>query len=100
MPRRLPSSRDGDRDGRCRRGPQTPNVHIDTSAYATKRLPAPLISLIKTRTGQRKVLFGTNYPMMSHAHALRGLDELGLTDEARLDYLHGNAQRIFTIGRE
>ena len=31
---------------------------------------------MKTRTGQRKVLFGTNYPMIDFGHALAGLDEL------------------------
>jgi predicted TIM-barrel fold metal-dependent hydrolase len=74
------------------------NVYIDTSAYTTKRLPSELVDFMRTRTGQRKVLFGTNYPMISHAHALDGLDELGLTDEARRDYLGGNAERVFKLG--
>ncbi|HTY27460.1 MAG TPA: hypothetical protein VMD51_04825, partial [Mycobacterium sp.] len=31
--------------------------------------------------------------------ALDGLDELGLSDEARSNYLHGNATRVFgTLG--
>ena len=51
------------------------------------------------RTGQRKVLFGTNYPMIGHEHALIGLDELGLSDEAVHDYLHGNAERVFSLRR-
>jgi predicted TIM-barrel fold metal-dependent hydrolase len=73
------------------------NVYIDTSAYTTKRLPDELVRFMKTGTGQRKVLFGTNYPMIMHAHALEGLDELGLDDEARRDYLHNNAERIFKL---
>lgn len=77
------------------------NVYIDTSAYTTKRLPAELVAFMRTRTGQRKVLFGTNYPMIGHAHALEGLDELGLSEEAVADYLHGNATRVFAgLGRE
>jgi predicted TIM-barrel fold metal-dependent hydrolase len=52
---------------------------------------------MKTRTGQRKVLFGTNYPMIMPDHALDGLDDLGLDDEARADYLHGNAERVFKL---
>ena len=71
------------------------NVYIDTSAYTTRRLPADLVNFMKTGTGSRKVLFGTNYPMIGHAHALDGLDELGLSDEARANYLHGNAARVF-----
>src|SRR6201987_1597967 len=75
------------------------NVYIDTSAYTIKRLPQELISFMKTGTGQRKVLFGTNYPMMTHVHALAGLDELGLTADAKADYLHGNAERVFAVSR-
>ncbi|MGB3333386.1 MAG: amidohydrolase family protein [Mycobacterium sp.] len=74
------------------------NVYIDTSAYTTKRLPAELIRFMRTRTGQRKVLFGTNYPMIMHDHALDGLDDLGLEEQARADYLHGNAERVFKLG--
>lgn len=72
------------------------NVYIDTSAYTTKRLPAELVSFMKTGTGQRKVLFGTNYPMIGHSHALDGLDQLGLSAAARQDYLHHNARRVFS----
>lgn len=73
------------------------NVYIDTSAYTTKRLPPELIRFMKTGTGARKVLFGTNYPMIAHEHALDGLDELGLVDEGRANYLRGNAERLFNL---
>ena len=73
------------------------NVYIDTSAYTTRRLPEELVAFMKTTTGARKVLFGSNYPMIGHAHALDGLDELGLSDTAEADYLHGNAVRVFTM---
>jgi predicted TIM-barrel fold metal-dependent hydrolase len=73
------------------------NVYIDTSAYTTKRLPDELVRFMKTRTGQRKVLFGTNFPMITHTHALDGLGELGLAEDARHDYLHGNAERVFGL---
>ncbi|MGV0804398.1 amidohydrolase family protein [Mycolicibacterium setense] len=73
------------------------NVYIDTSAYTTKRLPPELIRFMKTRTGQQKTLFGTNYPMIVHEHALAGLDELDLTDDARANYLGDNAQRLFKL---
>jgi predicted TIM-barrel fold metal-dependent hydrolase len=73
------------------------NVYIDTSAYTSKRLPDELIRFMKTGTGQRKVLFGTNYPMITHQHALAGIEVLGLSDAARADYLRGNAERVFGI---
>lgn len=74
-----------------------PNVYIDTSAYTVKRLPDELVRFMKTGTGQRKVLFGTNYPMIAHQHALAGLDGLGLTDAARRDFLHDNAVGVFNL---
>jgi predicted TIM-barrel fold metal-dependent hydrolase len=73
------------------------NVVIDTSAYTTKRLPAELITYMKSRSGRRKVLFGSNFPMIFPAHALEGLDDLGLDDETRDLYLAGNARRVFAL---
>lgn len=73
------------------------NVYIDTSAYTLRRLPPELVAFMKTGTGQRKVLFGSNYPMMTHAHALAGLAELGLAGEGCRDFLHANAERIFRL---
>jgi predicted TIM-barrel fold metal-dependent hydrolase len=74
-----------------------PNVVIDTSAYTTKRLPPELIAYMKTGSGRRKVLFGSNHPMIAPAHALEGLDRLGLDDETTALYLGGNAQRVFAL---
>ncbi|MCB0932583.1 MAG: amidohydrolase [Mycobacterium sp.] len=73
------------------------NVYIDTSAYTVRRPPAELVGFMKTRTGSRKVLFGSNFPMIGHAHCLDGLDELGLSVPARSDFLHGNAERVFRL---
>jgi uncharacterized protein len=73
------------------------HVYIDTSAYTTARLPAELVAYMRTRSGRRKVLFGTNYPMILHAKALEGLDGLGLDDETRQLYLEGNARQVFGL---
>jgi hypothetical protein len=73
------------------------NVHIDTSAYTTERLPAELVGYMKTGGGRHKVLFGTNYPMIFHAKALEGLAALGLEEETRDLYLEGNARRVFGL---
>jgi predicted TIM-barrel fold metal-dependent hydrolase len=72
------------------------NVYIDTSAYTTKRLPEQLIAFMKTGTGARKVLFGSNYPMIMPAHAMDGLEQLQLSDDTLAQYLHGNAARVFS----
>jgi hypothetical protein len=73
-----------------------PNVYIDTSAYKAKRFPPELIAYMRAH-GRRKVLFGTNYPMITPQMALEGLDGLGLDEEARRLFLYGNAQRIFSL---
>jgi predicted TIM-barrel fold metal-dependent hydrolase len=73
-----------------------PNVYIDTSAYKPKRYPIPLREYLKGH-GRKKVLFGSNHPMVSPAECLASLDELGLDDEARRLFLGENAQRVFRL---
>ena len=73
------------------------NVYIDTSAYTAKRFPRELVDYMRGH-GRKKVMFGTNYPMLTAAKCLEGLDELGLDDEARRLYLHENAQKVFGLG--
>ena len=73
------------------------NVYIDTSAYSVKRYPPELVRFMRGH-GKRKVLFGTNYPMVTADKALEGLDELELPDEARTLFLGENARRVFRLG--
>jgi predicted TIM-barrel fold metal-dependent hydrolase len=73
-----------------------PNVYIDTSAYAAHRYPTDLVAYLRSH-GRRKVLFGSNYPMIAPADALKHLEALGLDDEARDLFLDGNARRIFKL---
>ena len=74
-----------------------PNVYIDTSAYTARRYPADLVAYMRGH-GRRKVLFGSNYPMLMPARCLAGLDALGLDDETRELFLAGNARRVFKLG--
>jgi uncharacterized protein len=71
-------------------------VFIDTSAYTVKRYPAELVQNIRGH-GKTKVLFGTNYPMITAAHVLEGLDGLGLDDEEKSLFLGENAARVFKL---
>ncbi len=73
------------------------NVVIDTSAYTARRYPPELVDYMRSRGGRRKVLFGTNYPMIPPDRALEGLDGLGLDEETRELFLHGNAERVFAL---
>lgn len=72
------------------------NVYIDTSAYTIKRYPPVLIDYMKNH-GAKKVLFGTNYPMMTPQKALEGLANMGLSPDGEQLFLSGNAKRIFGL---
>lgn len=72
------------------------NVYIDTSAYSAKRYPDTLITYMQSH-GTKKVLFGTNYPMILPQKALAELDRLNLSEDAMSLFLGGNAKRIFKL---
>lgn len=74
------------------------NVVIDTSAYTARRYPPELVAYLRSSSGEGKVLFGTNYPMLSPARCLEDLDALGLEDGVRARFLGGNAQRLLGLG--
>jgi len=73
-----------------------PNLYVDTSAYKTTRFPADFVTFMRGR-GARKVMFGTNYPMLTAAACLEGLESLGLDEEATGLFLHENARRVFKL---
>jgi len=73
-----------------------PNVYIDTSAYTIRRYPREIVEYMRGN-GRSKVLFGTNYPMIPFASALKGLEGLELDEETRRLFLSGNAQRVFDL---
>lgn len=73
-----------------------PNFHIDTSAYVVDRLPAELVRYLRG-PGRTRVLFGTNWPMLSAERCIARLDDLGLDDEATGLFLGGNAARVFSL---
>jgi len=73
-----------------------PNVFIDTSAYTAKRFPKELVEYLKTN-GRKKILFGTNYPMVTSAKCLEDLEQLKLGEEVEEMFLCGNAKQVFKI---
>jgi uncharacterized protein len=74
-----------------------PNVYVDTSAYKASRFPAELVAYMRG-PGKRKVLFGTNYPMLTPMECLAGLDSLALGEDGLAAFLAGNARRAFKLG--
>jgi len=72
------------------------NFHVDTSAYALHRLPEAFVSFMKGE-GKKRVMFGTNYPMLSASRCLARLDALALDDETQKLFLADNAKRVFKL---
>lgn len=72
------------------------NVYIDTSAYTAKRYPPALVDYLKTN-GRKKVLFGSNYPMIMPGQALADLDGLDLDPSTQHLFLSGNAKRVYGL---
>ena len=72
------------------------HVYIDTSAYLPRYYPPQLLHFMNTY-GQDKVLFGTNFPMLSLADCAEQARGLELKSEAKAKFLSGNARRVFGI---
>ena len=72
------------------------NIYIDTSAYTVRRYPPQLIEFLRAH-GRHKVMFGTNYPMMTHQQALKGLDDLQLEGKVSKLFLHDTASRVYQL---
>lgn len=73
-----------------------PNFHVDTSAYALHRLPASFVEYMKG-VGSSRVMFGTNWPMLTPADCLKHLSSLALSTEQSEAFLVGNARRVFGL---
>ncbi|MNC30262.1 Amidohydrolase [compost metagenome] len=73
-----------------------PNVYVDTSAYKASRFPPELIAYMRG-PGKNKVLFGTNYPMLTPADCLEGLEALSLGEDVQRRFLAENARHAFKL---
>jgi uncharacterized protein len=73
-----------------------PNVYIDTSAYKPSRFPPQFVDYLR-RDGRKKVLFGSNFPMIMPLTCLDQLGALDLDDEARERFLWRNAHEVFGL---
>jgi hypothetical protein len=73
-----------------------PNVYVDTSAYKARRYPADFVAFMRGH-GATKVMFGTNYPMLTPEDCLRDLEALGLEADTRRAFLCETAARVFKL---
>ena len=73
-----------------------PNVYIDLSGWAPKYFPANLIQYTNTQL-RHKMLFGSDYPLLTPDRWIKEFNELPIKDEVRPLVLKENAARLLKL---
>ena len=73
-----------------------PNVYIDLSGWSPKYFPANLVQYANTQL-KHKVLFGSDYPVLTPDRWLRDFAALPIKDEVRPLILKANAAKLFGL---
>ena len=73
------------------------NVYVETSARPAKHWPESFKEFV-AGYGQDKVLWATDYPLVSFERARRDVEALGLPSEVKRKLLRDNARRALRIG--
>ena len=74
-----------------------PNVYVETSARPPKHWPPEFVEFASSY-GQDKVLWATDYPLLTFDRTLKELRELGLSETAYRKVVRDNAIRAFGLG--
>ena len=72
------------------------NVYIDTSAHLPRYYPPQILHFMKTY-GKEKVLFGTNFPMLTFEACAAQARALDLPEAVRRLFFRENARRVFKL---
>jgi len=70
------------------------NLRLMTSAWSPKRLPESLLHYLRTR-GRDRIIFASDYPVLSFERTLAEAAKLDLDDEVRDGWLYRNAKSFF-----
>jgi predicted TIM-barrel fold metal-dependent hydrolase len=73
------------------------NLRLMTSAWSPKRLPEALLHYMRTR-GPDRIMFASDYPVLSFERTLGEARALDLPDEVRQAWLYDNANAFFYGG--
>ena len=73
-----------------------PNVYIDLSGWSPKYFPDILVRYTNTLL-QDKMLFGSDYPLITPDRWLADFERLAIRDEVRPKVLKGNAARLLGL---
>jgi uncharacterized protein len=76
-----------------------PQVHIDLSGWSPKYFPPQLVHYANTLL-QDKVLFGTDFPLLSPDRWLRDFEQLDIKPEVRPKILKDNAVRLLRLDQD
>lgn len=74
-----------------------PNVWIDLSGWSPKYFPPILVRYCNSIL-RRKVLFGSDWPMLTPERWLADFETIAIKDDVRPDILKGNAARLLGLG--
>ncbi|HEY1699802.1 MAG TPA: amidohydrolase family protein [Trebonia sp.] len=74
-----------------------PNVYVDLSGWSPKYFPPALVRAANSLI-QDKVMFGTDYPLLTPQRWLRDFEGLEIKPEVRPKILKGNAIRLLGLG--
>ncbi|MCG6115832.1 MAG: amidohydrolase family protein [Mesorhizobium sp.] len=72
------------------------NIYIGTDAHAPKHWPESFVKYLNSY-GQDKVLFGTDFPVLTFERARREFENLGIRPEAKTKVLTENARRVYAL---
>ncbi|MGH3281625.1 MAG: amidohydrolase family protein [Trebonia sp.] len=73
------------------------NVHVDLSGWSPKYFPADLVRAANSYL-QDKVLFGTDYPLLTPERWLRDFESLEFKPAAKAKILKSNAVKLLGLG--
>jgi predicted TIM-barrel fold metal-dependent hydrolase len=73
-----------------------PNVFIIADAHAPKHWPEAFVRYIDSY-GQDKVMFGTDFPVLSFERMRAEVEALGLRPDPKRKFLRDNAKRVFKL---
>lgn len=73
-----------------------PNVYVETSARTPKHWPKEFVHFCK-KHGQDKVIWATDFPLLSFKRTLAEIDELGFTEDIKKKVIRTNALKALKI---
>jgi uncharacterized protein len=73
-----------------------PNVYIDLSGWSPKYFPEILVQYINTRL-RGKMLFGSDYPLITPERWLADFEKLPIRDEVRPEVIKHNAAKLLRL---